>query len=281
MLMKRLAGVVAGLCLLMAPGLVAAQTSSQYTNTNGSKSPGYVVLTSPDGVTTQPVNSANPLPTGHPDFTSSGTLDASVSNAAVTIPVNGNGTAGITITGLTGSGATLAVEGNYDGTNWFAASAVAGGTGILSTSYTANASFTVNAGGRRSLRLRVSATGTGTVTVGYTLSGASSDVRLSTSLPPGSNPIGSLAPTTNPVVSAQQTCTASAVALPNTTYSNGFIITALSANTGTAYLGGSGVTTGTGYPLLAGQSMAYNAANSNQAYLICSNTTDIIAITGN
>lgn len=88
-------------------------------------------------------------------------------------------------------------------------------------------------------------------------------------------------PTTTAIASAQQTCTASAAILPTTTYSNGFVITAMTSNTGTAYTGGSGVTTATGYPLLPGQSIAYNAANSNQVYLICDGTTDKIAITGN
>jgi hypothetical protein len=92
-------------------------------------------------------------------------------------------------------------------------------------------------------------------------------------------------PTTAAVASAQQTCTSSAVALPSQAYTNGFIITAQTTNVGVAYIGGSGVTTSTGYPLKPGQSIAYNAANSNQAYLICDSAaataSDKIAITGN
>jgi hypothetical protein len=88
-------------------------------------------------------------------------------------------------------------------------------------------------------------------------------------------------PTTAAVASAQQTCTTSAVQLPNQAYTNGFVATALTTNTGTVYIGGSGVTTSTGYPLKPGQSIAYNAANSNQAYLICDGNSDKITITGN
>lgn len=88
-------------------------------------------------------------------------------------------------------------------------------------------------------------------------------------------------PTSNAVISFQQTCTTSAVALTSAVYSNGFVITALTSNTGTAYIGGSGVTTSAGYPLKPGQSIAYGAANASQAYLICDGTTDKIAVTGN
>ncbi len=89
------------------------------------------------------------------------------------------------------------------------------------------------------------------------------------------------APTPNPVVSAQQTCTTSAAALSSQAYSNGFFVTALTTNSSTVYVGGAGVTTNAGYPLVPGQSSAYNAANSNQASIICLNTTDKVAITGN
>lgn len=36
-----------------------------------------------------------------------------------------------------------------------------------------------------------------------------------------------------------------------------------------------------GYPLIPGQSTAYNAPNSNYSWYICTNATDKIAVTGN
>jgi hypothetical protein len=88
-------------------------------------------------------------------------------------------------------------------------------------------------------------------------------------------------PTAAAVASFQQTCTTSAAPLTSATYTNGYVITASSSNTGTVYIGGSTVTTSTGYPLSPGQSISYGAANSNQAYMICANTTDKVAVTGN
>jgi hypothetical protein len=87
-------------------------------------------------------------------------------------------------------------------------------------------------------------------------------------------------PTRDAVASNQQTCATSATQMPAQAYGNGFIITAQPTNTGVVYIGGASVTTSTGYPLQPGQSIAFNAANSNQAYLVCANATDMVAITG-
>lgn len=88
---------------------------------------------------------------------------------------------------------------------------------------------------------------------------------------------------TNPatIYSNQQTCTASAVALPSQALTNGVAIKALKTNTGTAYLGPSGVTTATGFPILAGDSISYAVTNLSAVFLICSGTTDVVAFTGN
>ncbi len=87
--------------------------------------------------------------------------------------------------------------------------------------------------------------------------------------------------TSGPIVSFRQTSTASAVALPSNALTNGIVCTAASTNTGTAYLGGSGETTSTGYPLAAGYSISYGVNNSNLVYLIGSDTSKVIACTGN
>lgn len=84
-----------------------------------------------------------------------------------------------------------------------------------------------------------------------------------------------------PVVSFQQTAATSAAALQGNTFTNGVVCTAKTSNTGTIYVGGSGVTTAAGYPLSAGQSISYGVGNSNQISIIGTNTTDVLACTGN
>ena len=83
------------------------------------------------------------------------------------------------------------------------------------------------------------------------------------------------------IYSGQQTVTTSAVALPSQALANGVVITAATANTGTVYVGPSGVTSSTGYPLAAGQSISYALANLSSIYIIGTNTTDAVAFTGN
>ena len=86
--------------------------------------------------------------------------------------------------------------------------------------------------------------------------------------------------TTGPT-SFQQTTTTSAVALATNSYKLGIVITALTTNGGTVYVGGSGVTTGTGYALVAGQSISYAVNNSNLVYILGSDATQVVAVTGN
>lgn len=83
------------------------------------------------------------------------------------------------------------------------------------------------------------------------------------------------------LVSFQQTCTTSAVQFPSNTFSNGFVVKKISG-TGTAYIGPSGETTSTGYPLASiGEAISYGGNNSNLAYLICSDSATVVAVTGN
>lgn len=83
------------------------------------------------------------------------------------------------------------------------------------------------------------------------------------------------------VYSGQQTATVSATALPAQALTNGVVVTALSTNTGTIYIGPAGVTSSTGYPLVAGQSISYSVSNLNAVYILDSVTTDKVAFTGN
>ena len=83
------------------------------------------------------------------------------------------------------------------------------------------------------------------------------------------------------VFSGQQSCTTSAVALPSQGLANGIVVTALSSNSSTVYVGGASVTTSTGYPLAAGQSISYALANVSSIYVICSAASGGVAFTGN
>jgi hypothetical protein len=82
------------------------------------------------------------------------------------------------------------------------------------------------------------------------------------------------------LVSAQQAVTASAVALPSNAV-HGFCVKALPGNTITVYVGPSGVTTSTGYPLIAEDSVCYQLSNTNLVYVIASTTGASVAVTGN
>lgn len=121
-------------------------------------------------------------------------INSAVPSAAVTVPVvNGEGSASFSVVGLTASGATLTIEGSDDGgSTWFAANGVAGSTGTLFTTFTTDQSFRVNAGGRTNLRLRVSSVGSGTISVAYNVTVASSLTVLSSPIPSGANLIGAV-----------------------------------------------------------------------------------------
>lgn len=83
------------------------------------------------------------------------------------------------------------------------------------------------------------------------------------------------------IYSNQQTTTLTAVALPWQALINGIVLTAKPSNTGTVYIGPVGVTSATGYPLVPGQSISYAVTNLSAIYIIGTNTTDVIAFTGN
>lgn len=129
-----------------------------------------------------------------PDSRATGTIAAQTLNAVYSVALNGAGVVGFSVTNLTGKGAVLTLEGSYDGgATYQTAMGVSGGSGALNSTFTADGVFSVNAGGRTNLRLRVSTAGSaGNIAVASNVAAASSDVRLSTPLPAGSNLIGSV-----------------------------------------------------------------------------------------
>jgi hypothetical protein len=81
------------------------------------------------------------------------------------------------------------------------------------------------------------------------------------------------------VIGFQQSATASAVALASNA-SHSFCVQALPANTINVYVGPSGITTSTGFPLQPGQSACWQLSNTNLVYVIASTTGAGVAVSG-
>lgn len=60
----------------------------------------------------------------------------------------------------------------------------------------------------------------------------------------------------------------------------GFTVKALAANTGTVYLGASGVTSSTGYPLAAGESVYVPFDDPSRMFCVGSAASQVVAILG-
>ena len=86
------------------------------------------------------------------------------------------------------------------------------------------------------------------------------------------------------VYSNQLSCsgaTSTAIAAPSQALVNGVITKALKANAGTIYVGQSGITAATGYPLSAGEASSYGATNLSAIFYLCTSASDFLAVTGN
>ena len=123
---------------------------------------------------------ANSLSVKAFDNLATGTIAAATANAAYTVALgNGEGVVGFSVSGLTASGATLTAEATNNSGNWVAINTILPGSGALSQTITADGNYRVNAAGHDNVRLRVSAGGTGTITVGSDASSAQGLVALS------------------------------------------------------------------------------------------------------
>lgn len=104
-------------------------------------------------------------------------------------------------------------------------------------------------------------------------------VSLATNTPTlqtGTNAIGTVGTTSAVVNVAQKTVSTTAVQLnaSSTVPTNGIVVKALSSNAASIFVGGSGVTTSTGYELVAGESISFTC-NLNTLYIISvASTTD-------
>lgn len=103
-------------------------------------------------------------------------------------------------------------------------------------------------------------------------------VQNTAATPAGTNAIGTVGTTSAAINVGQQTVSTTAVQISasSTVPTNGIIVQALSTNAASIFVGGSGVTTTTGFELVAGQAMSFSC-NLNTLYIrSAASTTDKI-----
>ena len=241
------------------------------------------------------VSLANPLPMIDA-FTAPVALvwtSATALNSASTVTTGGYDTVIVTLVGNAAlAGGTVAFE-VFDGAAWIAvkSGSISDYTTASSSSLTGNMNrgYQVPVAGFPQFRVRLAAgISAGSLTI-TTITSSAPDTSIVTvgldsaqPLPAGTNAIGTvLGPLPASPITGQQTLTTTAAALPANALQNGLIVTALAANSGTVYVGAPGVTTGSGYPLGAGQSMSFAVANASGIAIIGTNATDKVAFAGN
>ncbi len=241
------------------------------------------------------VSITNPLPTidAYTAPSASAWTSATALNSAGTVATGGYDTVIVTLVGNASlAGGTVAFE-VFDGAAWIAvkAASVSDYTTAASAGLTAsmNRGYQVPVAGFPQFRVRLAGViSAGSLTI-TTITSSAPDTSIVTvgldpaqPLPAGTNAIGTvLGPLPAAPVTGQQTLTTTAVALPAAALQNGLIVTALPANTGTVYVGAAGVTSSSGYPLTAGQSISFAVANASGISIIGTNATDKVAFAGN
>ena len=202
---------------------------------------------------------------------------------------------------------TLYAEQSIDGGVTYAQIGIhQAGTAYTSNGFTGSFVGSQNASGATQVRIRATSLASGTVTVLAVSTKNPNNVYVANGLSiqdptiqsqrlaidalgratvvnaPSANNIGIVSsPQTASPITGQQTLSTTAAALPSNVLGNGLVITAPATNTATVYVGAAGVTTGTGYPLTAGQSISLSLSNSNGAFIIDTNSTDKVAFIGN
>jgi hypothetical protein len=104
----------------------------------------------------------------------------------------------------------------------------------------------------------------------------------------GGTPLNTQGAPSGPPYSGQIALTATAAPISGgtwnpsspTTLVNGLVIKAPASNTGTVYIGSSGVTSANGYPLSPGEAVSYGPTSAANIYALDSTTTDILVCTG-
>ena len=168
-----------------------------------------------------------------------------------------------------GTSSNIIFQGSNDNTNWVSVVLLnASATGSISQNISTSGAARIDSGPLNFRYFRLNVTGISAGTTAGT-------IIFRTQAPPmiaQSTNVGTISAVVNV---GQQTSNTSAVQLSatSTVPTNGIVIEALIANAAVVYIGGSGVTTSTGFQLSPGQSLTLTC-NLNTIYVIGSNATD-------
>ena len=180
-----------------------------------------------------------------------------------------------------GTSSTVTWQGSNDNTNWIGMALLQPLSTLTSGSLSTATAGVVFAGPLNFRYFRLNVTGIS--------AGTTAGVIVFSSLPRqivningqvalnGTTTIAGLVGTTSAVINVNQktvSTTAVQLSVTSTVPTNGIIVQALSTNAASIFVGGSGVTTSTGFELVAGQAMSFTC-NLNTLYIIsASSTTD-------
>ena len=222
---------------------------------SGGSSGGNVTITGSLPSGTNSIGSVNPDTTGSGSVTTSTPLVVTTTNFG-TLAFQSNAVA-------TGN---VTIEASVDGTNFTATTYTALTSGNTSSTFSAATATIgqIDTSGFRSIRFR-SNTIVGVVGITYNLSKSNSNVMLDNPLPAGSNAIGYLSSPSG-FAAGQQAITASAAALPSASLTTGIVLT--NGSSAIVYIGGSSVTSSTGYALAVGASIGLVVAQLSSVYII-------------
>ncbi len=88
------------------------------------------------------------------------------------------------------------------------------------------------------------------------------------------------AQTANPLASGALACATTAAQLPTGALTTGVLVSADGANTGKIFVGGSSVSTASGFPLGAGAGVSLDVTSAALVWFVCQNTTDTLHFIG-
>ena len=170
-------------------------------------------------------------------------------------------------TTTTATGGTISIYGSVDGVNYLPTSYAALSSGNSSGTFNAATQTIgqINCVGLVAIAFKANAVTGGSVVVTTIGTNAVSNVMLDNPLPSGQNAIGYISSPSS-FAAGQQAVTASAAALPSASLTTGIVLT--NGSNAIVYIGGSSVTSSTGYALAVGASVGLVVAQLSSVYII-------------
>ena len=170
-------------------------------------------------------------------------------------------------TTTTATGGTISIYGSVDGINYLPTSYAALSSGNSSGTFNAATQTIgqINCVGLVAIAFKANAVTGGSVVVTTIATNSVSNVMLDNALPSGQNAIGYLSSPSG-FTAGQQAVTASAAALPSASLTTGIVLT--NGSSAIVYIGGSSVTSSTGYALAVGASIGLVVAQLSSVYII-------------